>query len=504
MEEAINHLIIINGVFINIEQSPCLIELNLCSYDITKKQFSAENTYFITPSIQITPELMEEIASKTMESDMKKFIPLDTALSNLDSFISTNFVSKQITYGIVYQDELILNFLPSKEKLPSMAFNIYKIFNSFYNTNMSSLNDMLNKLNLKPTESNHLGLKDLNTMERVINKMIKDGKIFSITSDIPKPVGLPSFYKAFYLRMKNFPSYITKQDIFDLLYPFQIMERDIALAYDFFGRKTGEVTIRMYNERNYKELVTMYKFYYYNNENLIDIVDSRERDFLACQKSEIFSTQNIYLPSKTKRGFKVGKIFLKMSKILSAKEEELKNFFQNYTICENGIKINKYRKGNSTGEAVIAFINENECKDAISRENGRLLMNQIITLENSDLEKYEEYASSSAFSNWIKILSEYISSEDVQRSLFIANLPLDVTKEALLNFLQIFNINESNLVIDKKIFHENGSVLIKFPNEDDANEAKTFLQKSPFEWKGRSKKLTVENLLFVVNKGNEN
>lgn len=131
-------------------------------------------------------------------------------------------------------------------------------------------------------------------------------------------------------------------------------------------------------------------------------------------------------------------------------------------------------------------------------------MNQIITLENSDLEKYEEYASSSAFSNWIKILSEYISSEDVQRSLFIANLAFDVTKEALLNFLQIFNINESNLVIDKKIFHENGSVLIKFPNEDDANEAKTFLQKSPFEWKGRSKKLTVENLLFVVNKGNEN
>ena len=130
-------------------------------------------------------------------------------------------------------------------------------------------------------------------------------------------------------------------------------------------------------------------------------------------------------------------------------------------------------------------------------------MNQIITLENSDLEKYEEYASSSAFSNWIKILSEYISSEDVQRSLFIANLPLDVTKEALLNFLQIFNINESNLVIDKKIFHENGSVLIKFPNEDDANEAKTFLQQSPFEWKGRSKKLTVENLLFAVNKANE-
>ena len=190
-----------------------------------------------------------------------------------------------------------------------MAFNIYKIFNSFYNTNISSLNDMLNKLSLKPTESNHLGIKDLNTMERVINKMIKDGNIFSIPSDIPKPVGLPSFYQAFYLRMKNFPSYITKQDIFDLLYPFQIMERDIALAYDFFGRKTGEVTIRLYNERNYKELVTMYKFYYYNNENLIDIVDSRERDFLACQKSEIFSTQIFISPPKLKVGSRWEKFF---------------------------------------------------------------------------------------------------------------------------------------------------------------------------------------------------
>ena len=128
---------------------------------------------------------------------------------------------------------------------------------------------------------------------------------------------------------------------------------------------------------------------------------------------------------------------------------------------------------------------------------------QTITLY-FEYENIEFVFNKQEINSGIRILSEYISSEDVQRSLFIANLPLDVTKEALLNFLQIFNINESNLVIDKKIFHENGSVLIKFPNEDDANEAKTFLQKSPFEWKGRSKKLTVENLLFVVNKGNEN
>ena len=54
------------------------------------------------------------------------------------------------------------------------------------------------------------------------------------------------------------------------------------------------------------------------------------------------------------------------------------------------------------------------------------------------------------------------------------------------------------------ILSENGSLIIKFSNEDDANDAKSHLLKTPFEWKGRKKNLSVENLLFVVNKGNEN
>lgn len=501
MDKQISHLIVVNGVFYTIESVQYLIQLNICSYDILKKQVNSESRHFILPVASPSQSVILDICNKTGNPNISSFVSLESAMSSFDSFLSSNYIDKKLNYGIVYQDDKVLSVLPPKAKIPNICFNIYTTFNSFYKTNLTSLDDMLSKLNLKP-ESKDFALKDYNSMVRVINKMIKDGKGFYKEKE--KTETLPSYIKPYYIRMKNFPSYITKKDILDLFYQFEIPEDDIALAYDIFGRKTGDVTVRTYNERNQRELITMFKFYYFNNENIIEIVDSNENDFNACLKSENFVKSSIYESGRGKSQ-KIAKIFVKMSKITSSvREEDIKVFFKNYTISENGIKMNKYRKGNPTGEAVIAFINENECKDVISRENGRLLMNQLITLEQSDIDKFEEYAASNAFSNWIKCLSEYITSEEVQRSLFIANLPLDATKEAIVNHLQLFNVNESNLIINNKILSENGSLIIKFSNEDDANDAKSHLLKTPFEWKGRKKNLSVENLLFVVNKGNEN
>ena len=102
----------------------------------------------------------------------------------------------------------------------------------------------------------------------------------------------------------------------------------------------------------------------------------------------------------------------------------------------------------------------------------------------------------------MKIISEKISASDVTRSLYIRGLPLDVKLSSILNYLKEFNLSKNNLICDEKILKENGSIIIKFYNEDDCNEAKDYINLNSFESIGRVKKLYVENLLVVVNKGN--
>ena len=304
----------------------------------------------------------------------------------------------------------------------------------------------------------------------------------------------------FFLRFKNFPEYIVKQDIIDLLYYYSIPENDIVLAYDIFGRKTGDVIVKVYHQGSYKDIMTSYNFYYFNEKYIIELFETNENDFISCQKSYDFSKNNIYTNDN-----KIRKLFLKLSKLpINVKEENIKQFFKNYTLAENGIKFNKFLKGttNNINEAVIAFQSENDCLDALNRENERILNNQMINLNESSLDEYEEFASSEAFNKWMKIISEKISASDVTRSLYIRGLPLDVKLSSILNYLKEFNLSKNNLICDEKILKENGSLIIKFYNENDCNEAKDFINLNCFESIGRVKKLYVENLLVVVNKGN--
>lgn len=70
------------------------------------------------------------------------------------------------------------------------------------------------------------------------------------------------------------------------------------------------------------------------------------------------------------------KIFLKMKNVsYSAKENDIRNFFKNYLLVENGIKFLRNRKGNFIGEVAVAFMNESHCESAIKVKNKEMLLN---------------------------------------------------------------------------------------------------------------------------------
>ena len=524
----IDHLLLIAGLFDNSN----LIEMSCCSYNINKKQMSSETSFYIKPNDNSNiNDLIEKSKIDKNKQPNPQYITLDECMDKLNQLIKDNFISQNSSFGIIYVNNDLLNILKEKLELQSfIIFNLYEVFNEHYHKKYDSLNKILSELNLKQNNNLPPCPKELKTMARIINKMIKNGKMFYIPENsenniITNPksdtktkndieiqniilndenkneekdknmeieqletTNTIQDVQCYFIRFKNFPDYINKIDIKDLLYQYDIDDNDIVLSYNILGKRTGDIILRLYNIDQYKEIFTSFNFYKFNEDNIIELFESNSHEFSICSRSNKFISQNIRNKHQN--------LFMKISKISqSTTESDLKSFFKNNSIVEDGIKFNRH---SSNGEAIIIFETEEECFEAIQKNNGRLLKNQSISLSESNLDEFEEFAGTMAFENWMPILSELINTEDVKRSLYLIGFPLDISTYQIVQFLAQFNISHSNLIVNDKILKNFGSVIIKFFNEDIANDAKNWIKNNRY----RNKIIHAENLLSVVNKGN--
>ena len=526
----IDHLLLIAGLFDNSN----LIEMSCCSYNINKKQMSSETSFYIKPNDNSNiNDLIEKSKIDKNKQPNPQYITLDECMDKLNQLIKDNFINQNSSFGIIYVNNDLLNILKEKLELQSfIIFNLYEVFNEHYHKKYDSLNKILSELNLKQNNNLPPCPKELKTMARIINKMIKNGKMFYIPENsdnniITNPksdtktkndieiqniilndenkneekdknmeieqletTNTIQDVQCYFIRFKNFPDYINKIDIKDLLYQYDIDDNDIVLSYNILGKRTGDIILRLYNIDQYKEIFTSYNFYKFNEDNIIELFESNSHEFSICSRSNKFISQNIRNKHQN--------LFMKISKISqSTTESDLKSFFKNNSIVEDGIKFNRH---SSNGEAIIIFETEEECFEAIQKNNGRLLKNQSISLSESNLDEFEEFAGTMAFENWMPILSELINTEDVKRSLYLIGFPLDISTYQIVQFLAQFNISHSNLIVNDKILKNFGSIIIKFFNEDIANDAKNWIKNNRY----RNKIIHAENLLSVVNKGNAN
>ena len=530
----IDHLLLIAGLF----DGNDLIEINCCSYNIHKKQMSSETSFYIKPNNKSNiNELIEKSKIDKKKEPNPQYISLEESITKLEKIMKDNYINKNNSFGIIYVNKDLLNILKEKLEIKNfISFNLFEVFNEYYHKKYDSLNKILSELNLKQNNSLPPCPKELKTMTRIINKIIKSGKIFYIPDNIEENIksnqnieiqikndnnatikdinsnnkintkeindkmdleisqletttSIPDI-PCFYIRFKNFPDYINKIDIKELLYQYDIDDNDIVLSYNILGKRTGDVIVRLYNLEQYQEIITSYNFYNFNEKYILELFDSNSQEFLICSRSVQFMNKNIRNKPQN--------IFLKISKIPQTTSElDIKNFFKNCSIAENGIRFNRH---SSHPEAIVAFETEDECFEAMQKNNGRLLKNQSISLSESNLNEFEEFAGTMAFEHWMPILCELINTEDVKKSLYLMGFPLDVTKNKILEFLAQFNLNHSSLIVNDKILKNFGSVIVKFYNEEIANEAKNWIKNNKFE----NKYIFVENLLPVVNKGNAN
>jgi hypothetical protein len=256
------------------------VQLNWCCYSIDKRSVNAESSFLIKPNIrdidpnffidnQINPHFLE--VSENLPDTLNKFTKIVT-----DNLILSNQSIAFVTKDNSLINEQLANECKLKGIILPQIFekniNIVKEFKNFYkNEDISddvNLSELLNLLSLKQTDASTPTLFTLNTIARIVNRMIKDGHVFKIKSEKPKVdnnVSIPQIslpdkkQKFYYLRFKNIPTFFEEKDFRDQFYMNNIREDDIALAYDIFGRKTGEACLKLYTECDYKEILSTFK-----------------------------------------------------------------------------------------------------------------------------------------------------------------------------------------------------------------------------------------------------
>jgi RNA recognition motif-containing protein len=176
---------------------------------------------------------------------------------------------------------------------------------------------------------------------------------------------------------------------------------------------------------------------------MISIHIVTENEFICCKRSNQFLAKNNNKTETTEvlNDLINKKIFVKIKSIpYSAKENSIYNIFKDYLVTPNSIRFLRNKKGYFEGEAIIAFLSEQEAEKAYREKKGEMLFTQNLILELSNLEEFERFAFSEAFNYMSKILPEIIIPQNVFSSLFVCNFPLDYSKENVMKIFEIFNL----------------------------------------------------------------
>ena len=155
-------------------------------------------------------------------------------------------------------------------------------------------------------------------------------------------------------------------------------------------------------------------------------------------------------------------------------------------------------EGRKNGFGAILFENESEAAEAAKAMNKQYIENRYVDLSVISYDDYKNFNSNSKFGGnrgkFVK-LANFVSSDNLDRSIVIRGLPYKATVEMVQDFFTGFNIPEEAICIEEFNGKRTGAALIQFINEKAAQDAKATLQKKEIE--GRYIELFDQNDEFM-------
>lgn len=275
-----------------------MLLLNYCSYNINLKAVNAEKSLFIKPSISLS-EIDDEFLKENdlTKANLENTFNLQETINSFNKFLFDEYISNDLKFAFITKNDSLIGeqlFKETKIKgiiLPnyySSYLNLIEEYKAIYNTTLTNeedLNDILKQLNLKPTEkepNDRASFIEIKTLVRIVNRIVRDGKSFrTLNKNLNERAieeeennglllnGSSNINDSFknstlsykYCRIKHLESAtINKEEIKDILFNYNILDSDINLSYDIYGRKTGQACFRIdvsnNNNKNFAEIIT--------------------------------------------------------------------------------------------------------------------------------------------------------------------------------------------------------------------------------------------------------
>ena len=288
----------------------------------------------------------------------------------------------------------------------------------------------------------------------------------------PEPFKNP--IREFVIRVRGLPYDSRELEIISFFKGIRIVEKNIAFLYNFDGKFTGEVFIKLMNMMDYREALSYHLGEFY--KKVIEVYESGVEDWnKAFESKNPEKRTNIYINNEelTKLTNKNG--YVHVTGLSSkATEKDILGFFSNQRVMNKGIK-RSIISGKPSEEAYIVFADELSA-DQACKLSSEYLAGKMLKITKKDKPALEDFLNTNFISN-----NPFMSRENIppiplekrKTTLIMTGLPSDITREEVMTIFRNNNIIESELtfITATPSGAFTGNILIPFEDEIEAQKA---------------------------------
>jgi len=491
-----------------------IIELDWCAFDIKKQQPFEEVQNFIKPNDGFILSQEQTVGTGVTQENLSEGSSLTSVLKNFIDTCFFNYTSKNKSFCLVtFGDQLLTKILPLEIrdlniKLPQYFFQYFDIlyeFKRFYphTENVQTIPDMLLYLQLREFPIPNLCQRETRSMIRIMNKLARDSHHFVsprmlnprhelinkvkeiaasrkqvykkwsayIRGRSPEP--FKNANREYVIRVRGLPYDSRELEIINFFKNIRIIEKNIAFLYNYDGKFTGEVFIKLMNIMDYKEAMSYHLGEFY--KKVIEVYESGIEDWnKAYESKNPEKRETVYMNREDLINLSNKNGFVHVSGLSpKATEKDIIGFFSNLKVLNKDIK-RSIVSGKPSEEAFIVFADDASAEKAC-KLSGEYLAGKMLKIVKKDKAALEDFLNHNFISH-----NPFISRENIppiplekrKTTLIMTGLPQDITREEILMIFRNNNIIESELTfIMTEARSFSGNVLIPFEDEIEAQKA---------------------------------
>ena len=491
-----------------------IIELDWCAFDIKKQQVVDDSQNFIKSSDGFILTQDQIVATGITQENLADGISLAAAIKKLIDSCFYNYTAKNKSFCLMtFGDMLLTKILPFEIrelniKLPQyfmQYFDILYEFKRFYpqTNHVQSISDMLQYLQLREIPIPNLCQVETKSMIRIMNKLARDNHHFVaprllnqrhepinkvrdlaasrkqtykrwsayIRGRSPEPFKNPN--REYVIRVRGLPYDSREPEIISFFKGIRIIEKNIAFLFNFDGKFTGEVFIRLMNYMDYKEALSYHLGEFY--KKLIEVYESTLEDWnKALESKNPEKREAVYITRDELASFTNKNGYVYVSGLSNkATEKDLMGFFSYQKVLTKGIK-RSIISGKPSDEAFIVFVDE-ESADQACKLSGEYLAGKMLKISKKDKASLEDFMNRNFISHNPFLNRENIPPIPLEKrktTLIMTGLPGDINREEIMTIFRNNNIIESELTfISMPNGAFSGNILIPFEDEIETQKA---------------------------------